>query len=213
VLQSLLETTARARSLCLFPTKALCQDQSRGLNELIEALGEAGTLHLRRRHAALGAAHAARRGHVVLTNPWMLHAGHPAQPRQVVGALRDLRYVVIDEVHTLSGVFGSSVANVLRRLVRIARHYGASRASCSRSATVREPAEHARSCSAARSRWSARTPRPRAAHFGVYNPPLLEPVAGLRANALEEARRLARTCAARRTRRSSSATAARRSRC
>jgi DEAD/DEAH box helicase domain-containing protein len=65
------------------------------------------------------------RGHIVLTNPVDAARGHPAEPRQVVGAVPRPATIVIDEVHTLSGVFGSSVANVLRRLLRIAEHYGA----------------------------------------------------------------------------------------
>src|SRR5690606_29210103 len=105
----------------------------------------------------------------------------------------NLRYVVIDEVHTLSGVFGSSVANVLRRLVRIARHYGANPKFVCCSATLREPAEHARRLLGRDVDVISEDASPAGPRlFALYNPPLLNPVAGLRKSALEEARRLAR---------------------
>jgi DEAD/DEAH box helicase domain-containing protein len=105
---------------------------------------------------------------------------------------RDLRYIVIDEVHTLTGVFGSSVANVLRRLVRIARHYGSNPQFLLCSATLREGAAHARRLIGREVELVDEDGSPSGERtFGVYNPPMVNPVAGLRANALEEARELA----------------------
>jgi DEAD/DEAH box helicase domain-containing protein len=199
VLQALLETEGAARSLWLFPTKALSQDQSHGLNALIEELGRASTRcaswhsftydgdtppSVRRTLR--------ERGHVVLTNPYMLHQGILPNHAKWSELFAALRYVVIDEVHTLTGVFGSSVANVLRRLVRIARHYGAEPRFLLSSATVREPAEHARNLLGREVEVVGEDGSPSGKrHFAVYDPPLVNAVAGLRANALEEVRRLA----------------------
>jgi len=193
VLQALLESDGAARSLWLFPTKALSQDQSRSLDGWIEALGRDWHACTYDGDTPPSVRRTLRdRGHVVLTNPWMLHAGILPNHGKWSELFRGLAYVVIDEVHTLSGVFGSSVANVLRRLLRIARHYGAEPRFLLSSATLREPAEHGR-------RLIGRTPRvvdedgsPAGERiFGVYEPPLVKPVAGMRANALEEVRRLA----------------------
>ncbi|MCC6406227.1 MAG: DEAD/DEAH box helicase [Planctomycetes bacterium] len=205
VLQRLLESDGKARALFLYPTKALSQDQSTNLNALLAELGSA---------AAPGASGAAGRewhsytydgdtppsvrrtlrdqGHIVLTNPWMLHAGILPNHAKWAELFRDLETVVIDEVHTLSGVFGSSVANVLRRLQRIAEHYGARPRFLLSSATIPNAKEHARSLIGRDVELVERDGSPSGARtFAVYNPPMLDAVAGLRANALEEARRIA----------------------
>jgi len=193
VLQALLETDGAARSLWMFPTKALSQDQSRSLNAWIAELGrdwhsftyDGDTPPSVRRTLR-------QRGHVVLTNPWMLHQGILPNHAKWSELFRGLRYVVLDEVHTLSGVFGSSVANVLRRLVRIARHYGGEPRFLCSSATVREPLAHARRLLGRDVEVIDEDASPAGERvFGVYDPPLVDAVAGLRANALEEVRRLA----------------------
>lgn len=193
VLDALYRTDGAARSLFLFPTKALSQDQTASLTSVVEELDAPWHAYTYDGDTPPSVRRTLRdRGHMVLTNPYMLHAGILPNHAKWSELFRDLRYVVIDEVHTLSGVFGSSVANVLRRLVRIARHYGSDPKFLLCSATLREPREHAR-------RLTGRDVEvvevdgspsgPRA--FGVYNPPMLNPVAGLRAGALEEARDLA----------------------
>ena len=116
----------------------------------------------------------------------MLHQGILPNHAKWAELFRELRYIVVDEVHTLSGVFGSSVANVLRRLVRIARHYGADPRFLASSATVADPAAHAarlfgRDVSIVDEDASPSGKR----IFGVVEPPVVNPVAGLRANALE----------------------------
>ena len=193
VLQSLLESDGAARALWMFPTKALSQDQSRSLNALIAALDRDWHSFTYDGDTPPSVRRTLRdRGHVVLTNPWMLHAGILPNHGKWSELFRDLRYVVIDEVHTLSGVFGSSVANVLRRLIRIAEHYGSTPRFLLSSATLREPAEHARRLLGRDVAVVDEDASPSGARtFGVYDPPLVDPVAGLRANALEEARRLA----------------------
>ncbi len=193
VLDALYRSNGSARSLFLFPTKALSQDQTSSLTSVVEELGAPWHAYTYDGDTPPSVRRTLRdRGHLVLTNPYMLHAGILPNHAKWSELFRDLRYVVIDEVHTLSGVFGSSVANVLRRLVRIARHYGSDPKFLLCSATLREPREHARrligrDVEVVDEDGSPSGPRT----FGVYNPPMLNPVAGLRASALEEARELA----------------------
>ncbi len=197
VLQRLLESSGGARSIFLFPTKALSQDQSAGLNALIEGLGENWHSFTYDGDTPPSVRRTLRdSGHVLLTNPWMLHAGILPNHAKWSELFASLETVVIDEVHTLSGVFGSSVANVLRRLQRIAAHYGARPQFLLSSATLRDGAAHGRRLIGREVEVVADDGSPAGERvFGVYNPPMLDTVAGLRANALEEARRLAqRVC-------------------
>ena len=193
VVQRLLESKGDARALMLFPTKALSQDQSANLNELIAALGENWRSFTYDGDTPPSVRRALRDdGHVVLTNPWMLHAGILPNHAKWSEFFTSLRTIVIDEAHTLCGVFGSSVANVVRRLLRIAEHYHSRPQFILSSATLRDGVEHARALTGRTVRVVDEDGSPAGARvFGVYNPPLLDPVAGLRANALEEARRLA----------------------
>jgi len=192
-LQALLDSKGSARSLFLFPTKALAQDQAAGLTSLVEALGEPWHAFTYDGDTPPPVRRTLRdRGHLVLTNPWMLHAGILPNHSKWSELFRDLAYVVVDEVHTLGGIFGSSVANVLRRLVRIARHYGSEPRFLLGSATLAEPGAHARRLLGREVLVVDEDASPSGARtFGVYNPPILNPVAGLRANALEEAREIA----------------------
>lgn len=140
VLQSLY---ANQSALFLFPTKALSQDQSAELNHLIslapqrDASWEAQVYDgdtppdVRRR--------VRQRGRLVLTNPDMLHGGILPHHDKWTTFFRALRYVVIDELHTYRGVFGSHVANVLRRLRRICAHYGSNPTFIATSATIANP--------------------------------------------------------------------------
>ena len=194
VLQSLLESEGAARALWIFPTKALSQDQSSSLNRLLAALDRDWHSYTYDGDTPPSVRRTLRdNGHVVLTNPYMLHQGILPNHAKWASLFRDLRYVVIDEVHTLSGVFGSSVANVLRRLVRLARHYGGDPRFLLSSATVRDPAEHGRRLLGREVAVVDEDGAPSGERtFGLYNPPILDKVAGMRANALEEARRLAR---------------------
>ena len=194
VLQRLLASGGRARSLFLFPTKALSQDQTAVLTRQVELLGEDWHACTYDGDTPPSVRRTLRdRGHLVLTNPWMLHAGILPNHAKWSELFRDLAFIVIDEVHTLSGVFGSSVANVLRRLVRIARHYGSQPQFLLCSATLSEPEAHARRLVGRDVRVIGEDGSPSGKRtFGVYNPPLLNKVAGLRSSALEEARELAR---------------------
>ena len=146
VLNSLFEG---ASALYLFPTKALSQDQTAELNDLVGDLdGSDGSWEaqvydgdtppdVRRR--------VRRQGRVVVTNPDMLHAGILPHHGKWASFFRSLRYVVVDELHTYRGVFGSHVANVLWRLRRICEHYGTEPTFVGTSATIANPEALARS--------------------------------------------------------------------
>lgn len=146
VLQSVLDD-ASARSLLLFPTKALSQDQLRGVVNLVDQMGgtriEAGVYdgdtppaeRIRIRD----------RAHLVLTNPDMLNSALlPNHGRQGFSHIfRNLKYIVVDELHTYRGAFGAHFAGVMRRLWRICRHYGSNPTFLCSSATIANAREHA----------------------------------------------------------------------
>ena len=127
-----------ATALLVFPTKALARDQlatmaTAGLDGVAAAAYDGDCTPQERRWVRSNA-------NVVLTNPEMLHAGILPRHDQWAGFLANLRYVVVDELHVLRGVFGSHVAHVLRRLRRLCDHYGASPVFVFTSATIGEPA-------------------------------------------------------------------------
>ena len=134
-----------ATALCIYPTKALTQDQLRGLTRFHDPEGGADFLagtydgdtpqNLRRKLRDSG--------NFVLTNPDMLHQGILPQHARWSRFFTHLKYVVIDEVHAYRGVFGSHLGNVVRRLARICRHYGAGPQFICSSATIANPREHA----------------------------------------------------------------------
>ena len=144
-LQMLL-TDEGARALYIYPTKALAQDQLRALNELLSRCKvklparpftyDGDTPPATRRKAR-------NEGNVIFTNPDMLHSGILPSHDRWGGYLSNLRLVVLDELHTYRGVFGSHVANVIRRLKRICRHYGCNPVFVCASATIANPKEHA----------------------------------------------------------------------
>ncbi len=180
---------SKNRTLYLYPTKALAQDQARGL----------GTFALKRMRAAIydGDTPSEQRWQVrkwanlILSNPDMLHIGVLPHHDRWGDVLSNLRYVVVDEAHVYRGVFGSHVGNVLRRLRRLARVYGADPQFLLASATIANPAELARSLSGLD--FSVVTddaaPRPERT-IALWNPPLLDQELGLRGSALSEASKL-----------------------
>ncbi len=135
-----------AHALYLFPTKALAQDQLKSLGRLLDAGTGALRAHVRPGVYDGDTSVSARRklrqeGNLVLTNPDMLHQGILPYHAKWGRFFRGLRYVVIDEIHTYRGIFGSNVALVLRRLRRIARHHGADPVFICCSATIKNPGE------------------------------------------------------------------------
>src|SRR6266516_4189661 len=178
-----------ARALYLYPTKALAQDQARSLGELGVAAVRAaiydGDTPTERRRQIRGWAN------LVLTNPDMLHIG--VLPRHDLWGdfLHNLRFVVVDEAHVYRGVFGSHVANVLRRLRRLARIYGAEPQFLLASATIANAGELAHALTGEEATVIEDDAAPRAERtIALWNPPLLDAELGLRASALGEASRL-----------------------
>jgi DEAD/DEAH box helicase domain-containing protein len=134
----------QARALYLFPLKALEQDQLKALRELDDALPSpflSGAIYDGDTPPAMRQALKARPPHVLITNPDMLHLGFLPYHDAWIDLFKNLRYVVIDEVHTYRGIFGSHMAQVLRRLRRVCAHYGAAPQFLMLSATIAEPAE------------------------------------------------------------------------
>ncbi len=193
VLSQLL-TDPSARALYLFPTKALARDQMGELERLLEG---AGREDLRLAVYDGDTPPAVRRalreaGHLVLTNPHMLHSGILPNHTKWQGLFTGLRFVVVDEVHTLSGVYGSHVANVLRRLRRICAHYGSEPVFCAASATISNPGEHARRLLERPVEVVDRDGSPRGPkHYLFLNPRLFSELSGQRTPAVEAARQVA----------------------
>ena len=133
------------RALYLYPTKALTQDQARSLGRLrlpgVRPAIYDGDTEVERRAQIRKAAN------LILTNPDMLHVGILPNHDRWGDALHNLRFVVVDEAHVYRGVFGSHVGNVLRRLLRLARVYGATPQLLLASATIANPGELARALS------------------------------------------------------------------
>lgn len=183
------------KALYLFPTKALAQDQ---VAELL-ALAEAGPLPVRAHTfdgdtPADARAAVRTRGDIVVSNPDMLHQAilpHHTKWAQFLGALD---YVVIDELHGYRGVFGSHVANVLRRLKRILAFYGAKPAFILCSATIGNPREHAEALLGEPVTLLDRSGAPRGPRTVLlWNPPIVNPQLGLRGSTTREASMLARS--------------------
>jgi len=137
----------RACALFLYPTKALAQDQLRGLRRLAELSPPvAATLRTGTYDGDTPAASRRKlrdEGNVILTNPDMLHAGILPYHAKWSRVLGDLEFVVIDEIHAYRGIFGSNVANVVRRLRRVCRHYGSDPQFLLGSATIANPRDFA----------------------------------------------------------------------
>jgi DEAD/DEAH box helicase domain-containing protein len=209
VLEAILKNPG-TRALYLFPTKALAQDQMAELHELAGALSELGAdatgSHARQPRVgpAIGvhtydgdtpqdARRTIRtRAHVVLTNPDMLHSGIlPHHPRWAK-LFENLRYIVIDELHAYRGVFGSHLCNVLRRLKRVARHYGSDPQIICSSATIANPRELAERLAERPFSLVRESGAPRGEKFFVFvNPPVVNRELGIRRSYLTETRRVA----------------------
>jgi DEAD/DEAH box helicase domain-containing protein len=190
----------QARALYIYPTKALAQDQAESVNHLLRDLTATGEI---KEDSLVVSTYdgdtpaSARpsirsRAHLVITNPDMLHTGILPHHTAWVEFFANLEFIVIDEMHTYRGVFGSHIANVLRRLKRIARRYGATPRYILTSATIANPEQLAG--------WLVEEPvtlvdedgsARGAVQFLIYNPPLIDRELGLRRSMLQESVRLA----------------------
>jgi DEAD/DEAH box helicase domain-containing protein len=193
VLQRLLESPDR-RALFLYPTKALAQDQLAELSALKHGLPIELRVDTYDGDTPPGRRTAIREGgHVVMTNPDMLHTGllpHHTRWRRLFSSLD---FVVIDELHTYRGLFGSQVANVIRRLKRICAFYGSSPTFICASATIANPLELAkRLLEEENVELVERSGAPRGERRLIfYNPPLVNREMGVRRSSMLEARRIA----------------------
>ena len=193
VLQRLLENPDR-RALFVYPTKALAQDQLAELSALKHGLPIDLRVDTYDGDTAPGRRTAIREaGHIVMTNPDMLHAGilpHHTRWRRLFSSLD---FVVIDELHMYRGLFGSQVANVIRRLKRICAFYGSSPTFICASATIANPLQLAKSLLEEENiELVERSGAPRGERRLIfYNPPLLNREMGVRRSSMLEARRIA----------------------
>lgn len=191
VLAKLIEDS-QSRALYLFPTKALTQDQQSNLESfqssianLKSAIYDGDTPQSHRPVIR-------KTANIILTNPDMLHTGILPHHANWSDFFSNLKFVVIDEAHAYRGVFGSHVANVIRRLKRVAKFHGANLQFILSSATIGNPKELAENLiegpvELVDNDGSSRGAR----HFIIYNPPVLNPALGLRKSSLLEGVRLA----------------------
>jgi len=184
---------SNSRALYLFPTKALAQDQLKELNELSGKLGGAiksftydGDTPADRRQLARS------QGNVIITNPDMLSAGILPHHTGWASFFQNLKYIVVDELHSYRGIFGSHLANLFARLERICEFYGSHPVFICCSATIANPKEHAEALIGravqliAQSGAAASEKR-----FMIYNPKLLDKDKGIRRSSLFESARIA----------------------
>ncbi len=185
-----------ARALYLYPTKALARDQEAGLLDLMKAAGLGSGVVVYDGDTPADARRAAReRARIVLTNPDMLHTGILPHHTSWATTFSNLRYIVIDELHTYKGVFGSHVANVLRRLLRVAQFHGSRPCLLGATATIGNPRAHAArlfGVSEDEIDLVDRSGAPRGERrFFLFNPPVVNDELGIRASYVKQAVMLA----------------------
>jgi DEAD/DEAH box helicase domain-containing protein len=198
VLNAILED-ADTRALYLFPTKALAQDQLAELHDLSARLDDRFGVFTYDGDTPSDARKAIReRGHIILTNPDMLHTGILPHHTKWTRVFENLKFVVLDELHTYRGVFGSHLANVLRRLARIADFYGSKPQFICCSATIANPGELARQLIERPVEVVEENGAPAAEKlFVFYNPPMVNRNLGIRRSYLNETTRVAKELLAR----------------
>ncbi|MDP4092961.1 MAG: DEAD/DEAH box helicase [Bacillota bacterium] len=184
-----------SRAIFLFPTKALSQDQTSELHELITEAGVDVKTFTYDGDTPQSARKAIRQaGHIVVTNPDMLHSGILPHHTKWTKLFENLKYIVIDEIHHYRGVFGSHLANVLRRLERICEFYGSRPQFICCSATIANPAELAGKITGRKIELIDNNGSPSGEkHFIFYNPPLVNKELGIRKSSMLEAKNLAET--------------------
>jgi DEAD/DEAH box helicase domain-containing protein len=192
ILNAILESSD-SRALYLFPTKALAQDQLAELHDLNQRLENRFGVFTYDGDTPSDARKAIReKGHIVLTNPDMLHTGILPHHTRWTRLFENLRYIVVDELHTYRGVFGSHLCNVLRRLRRIARFYGRDPQFVCSSATIANPEELASRLLEADVEVLNANGAPAAEKtFVFYNPPVVNRALGIRRSYINESARVA----------------------
>lgn len=192
VLQTILDQPD-SRALYIFPTKALAQDQKSELNEIIAEAEVSINSYTYDGDTAANIRQKVRKaGHIVITNPDMLHSAILPHHTKWVSLFENLKYVIIDELHIYRGVFGSHVSNVIRRLKRICEFYGASPVFICTSATIANPKELAEQLTGTEMNLIDNNGAPSAKkHFVFYNPPIVNKPLNIRRSATLEVRRIA----------------------
>ena len=191
VLNEVLENSD-TRALYLFPTKALAQDQLAELHDLNQRLDNSFGVFTYDGDTPADTRKAIREnGHIVLTNPDMLHTGILPHHTRWTRLFENLRYIVIDELHTYRGVFGSHLCNVLRRLRRIAHFYGRDPQFICCSATIANPGDLATRLLESEVEVLSANGAPAAEKtFVFYNPPVVNRTLGIRRSYINEASRV-----------------------
>src|SRR5271166_2945459 len=181
------------RALYLFPTKALAQDQLAELHDLNQRLENRFGVFTYDGDTPSDARKAIReRSHIVLTNPDMLHTGILPHHTRWTRLFENLKYIVLDELHTYRGVFGSHLCNILRRLRRIAQFYGSTPQFICCSATIANPGELAAKLLETGVEVLAANGAPAAEKtFVFYNPPVVNRALGIRRSYMNESSRVA----------------------
>jgi DEAD/DEAH box helicase domain-containing protein len=192
VVQSIL-ADSNSRALYLFPTKALSQDQLAELQNLLNHAAPEAKAFTFDGDTPADARQAIRaQGHVVITNPDMLHSGILPHHVKWQKLFENLRYVVLDELHSYRGVFGSHVSNVMRRLKRICRFYGTNPQFICCSATIANPKEHAQQILEMPFELISENGAPVGEkHFILFNPPVVNPALGIRRSYVKESQAVA----------------------
>lgn len=192
VLESIIRNSD-TRALYIFPTKALAQDQKSEINEIIQEAGLNINSFTYDGDTPANIRQKVRKaGHVVITNPDMLHSAIMPHHTKWVSLFENLKYVIIDELHIYRGVFGSHVANVIRRLRRICHYYGSDPIFICTSATIANPLELAESLIEKPMHLVDQNGAPSGRkHFLFYNPPIVNKPLNIRRSATLEVRKIA----------------------
>ena len=182
-----------SRAIYLFPTKALAQDQRAELDEVIGLLPQGVRIHTYDGDTPQDARKAIRSiGQIILTNPDMLHTGILPHHTKWINLFKNLKYIVVDELHNYRGIFGSHLANVLRRLKRIAQFYGAHPQFILCTATIANPVEVAERMIEEPVVLIDDNGAPRGEKFFIfYTPPVVNEFLGIRRSYINESRRVA----------------------
>jgi DEAD/DEAH box helicase domain-containing protein len=192
ILQKKIESPG-SRSLLLFPTKALAQDQLAGFGKITEfwkmVIGSDLKIYNYDGDTRASLRPIIRKaGSIVLSNPDMLHSGVLPNHTNWINIFENLDYIVIDELHTYRGVFGSHLTNLIRRLKRLCKFYGSMPKFLCASASIANPREHAENLIEEEIRLINQSGAPKAEKYVLYyNPAMIDPSSGLRKSPLREA--------------------------
>jgi DEAD/DEAH box helicase domain-containing protein len=192
VVQAILEQPT-ARAMYLFPTKALSQDQLAEIQALLDHAAPEVKAFTFDGDTPADARQAIRsQGHIVITNPDMLHSGILPHHVKWQKLFENLKFIVLDELHSYRGVFGSHITNVVRRIRRICEFYGSNPQFICCSATIANPKEHAEQILELPVELVSNNGAPSGEkHFIFFNPPVVNPTLGIRRSYVKQSQALA----------------------